>query len=222
MSKRSGTLSICLNAILLAVLATGSAAAATIGICDNAGDSGAGNGSCAKSVSLSGNTLTITLTNTTPVAFGGFLTADAFWLPSSLSASLSSTTNANFFLSQNPSVNPFDNQGLSFNWLLSATGNDWEGGGNPSGGIPTGSTATFVLALTGPLAGLTEAGIVTSEAIRFRGFDNGGSDKDLITSGGSTSSGSTSGETVPEPGSLAFLGTGLVLLASRFRSRYHG
>ncbi len=179
MSKRSGTLSICLNAILLAVLATGSAAAATIGICDNAGDSGAGNGSCAKSVSLSGNTLTITLTNTTPVAF-------------------------------------------AFNWLLSATGNDWEGGGNPSGGIPTGSTATFVLALTGPLAGLTEAGIVTSEAIRFRGFDNGGSDKDLITSGGSTSSGSTSGETVPEPGSLAFLGTGLVLLASRFRSRYHG
>ena len=199
----------------LSLLAPSLAHAAAIGVCDNTTapsgpDTAAGsNGTCGKTITLSGNTLTIVLSNTTDPAFGGFLTADAFNLPG-VTASLASTTNANFTLSTNPTVSPFDNMGLTFNYLLSATNNDWEGGGNPSAGIPAGGTATFILNLS-TTAGLTEAGVLASEAIRFRGFLNGGSDKDLAVVGTGTPvvPPPPPPVPVPEPASMLLLGTGL-------------
>lgn len=182
---------------------TASAQANMVGVC--APDSPA---LCAASVSLSGNTFTITLTNTSPAANGGFLTAVAFNLTPGTTVNNFTTTNGNFALfgpaptGWTGSVAPDGTR----THLISATGNDYNGGGNPSGGTPTGGTVTFTLTLAS-LNGNTEASVFNSIMIRMRGFQNGGSDKDpLITE-------------APEPASMLLLGTGLIGIASVFRKR---
>src|SRR5215210_1619550 len=126
----------CVGLFLAGIAIPDTAEAVAIGVCNDSGDVAASNGTCAKSVTISGNTLTIVLNNTTAPAFGGFLTADAFFLANGVTASLTSTTNLNFALSTNPSVSPFDSAGgMTFNYLLSATQNSFEGGGGPDAGI---------------------------------------------------------------------------------------
>lgn len=181
-----------------------SAQADTVGICANDAP-----GQCVVSVSLTGNTFTITLTNTSPAANGGFATAAAFNLTPGTTVNNFTTTNANFALfgpaptGWTGNVSPDGTR----THLLSATGNDYNGGGNPSGGVAPGSSVTFTLTLAS-LNGNTEASIFNSLLIRQRGFQNGGSDKDaLITQ-------------VPEPASMLLLGTGLVGVATAFRKRF--
>jgi hypothetical protein len=210
----------CVGLFLSGIAIPGTAEAVAIGVCDNSADTIAGsNGTCAKSVTISGNTLTIVLSNTTAPALGGFLTADAFFLANGVTAALSSTTNMNFALSTNPSVSPFDTSGgMTFNYLLSATQNSFEGGGGPDAGIAPGGSATFVLNLSGNVSSLTEAGVLATEALRFRGFVNGGSDKDLVTGGGGGAGGGAgAGQAVPEPMSLLLFGS--ALLGAAYRSR---
>jgi hypothetical protein len=91
--------------------------------------------------------------------------------------------------------------------LISATGNDYNGGGSPNGGTPPGSTVTFTLTLAS-LNGNTEQSVFNSMLIRQRGFQDGGSDKDPLT------------VTVPEPASMLLLGTGLIGIAAGFRKRF--
>ena len=91
------------------------------------------------------------------------------------------------------SVSPFGDR----EFVISAANGAWLGGGNPSGGIPVGSAATFTLLLS---ADITEASLFgLNEAIRFRGFENGGSDKTFTTLAA-----------VPEPGTLWLLGSALL------------
>ena len=167
--------------------------ALTIGFCD--GDLP---GTCSKSVSLSGGTLSITLTNTSPAANGGFITADAFNLAGAASVTSFATTNGNFSLVSGP-INVAPDGTREFVITATPGAQPYLGGGSPKGGIAVGNSATFTLGLGGNISGVTEANVFSSQLVRFRGFADGGSDKDHTTPGGA----------VPIPGSFFLFGIGL-------------
>lgn len=190
---------------LLALVGT-SASAASLNISGDINTSNGGTGSAFSGgmeyVFNSGNTgtLTVSLTNTTSLSIGGYLTGFVFNIDSSdnaASASLFSATNANFLDTGSENAAPFG----SFD-AGAALGANWSGGGNPSAGIAIGATESFEFTITASdassLSSMSFVGLNgTDFAVRFRGLDNGGSDKLLAT--------------IPTPGTgaLALLGLGV-------------
>jgi len=172
-------------------------------------------------------TLTVELTNTSPLANGGYLVDFVFNNPGDNIEGVQTFTpsNTNFNLYGGPD---FDNSlnGAPFGYfdIGAGTGNEFPGNGNPDKGIGVGQTEIFTFVFTGDNVGnLTESNFVEELSTgasgdwgnqffmaRFRGFNNGGSDK---------VPGEVSGYgVIPEPGTFLLLGTGLLGLAAyRYR-----
>ena len=134
---------------------------------------------------VSGNTgtLTVSLTNTTAPSIGGFLTGFVFdiaGVDAGASATLSSATNSNFLNTGSENASPFGTFEAG-----AALGANWSGGGNPSFGLAIGNTGTFEFLVTASDASSLSASSFFGDtgdwfAVRFRGLDNGGSDKLLV------------------------------------------
>lgn len=158
-------------------------------------------------------TLTIRMTNTSPLENGGYITGFAFSTPdnSLIDITLNEGTNAAFTLLGSPSfrysisASPFGDFGIGV-----ALGGNFLGGGSPRSGISVGETADFFLSITGDnLAQLSASSFTGTNSegyfsvVRFRGFNDGRSDK---VPGRVTD--------VPEPNVVALLVVGLLCLVT--------
>lgn len=167
-------------------------------------------------------TLKISLTNTSPAANGGYITAFVLNNPANQITTISSfsDTAGTFSLLGlgNNTVKGAPNGNFDFG---ASTGSGFEGGGSPKTGIAVGATDSFTFTLTGTkLSSLTTNSFLTEFStgtgigggaaafdVRFRGFIDGGSDKVVLGGEGSGGGGATT--KIPEPASMALLGAGL-------------
>jgi hypothetical protein len=151
-------------------------------------------GLCTVSVELSGSAVTIILTNTSPAANGGYIVADAFNIGTAqVDASSFAANDADFKLNlQGASVSPYGARDT----LISIT-DAWLGGGSPTSGLGAGQSLKLTFSLT-DVGNLSEEGLLGSTLIRFRGFEDGDSDKDTVVR-----------VAMPELGSLPLLVLGL-------------
>lgn len=160
--------------------------------------------------------LTISLTNTSSAANGGYLVAFAFNNPGNNIVSIDlEATNTNFSAGlDNNSINA---QPYGLFDILASTSGSFEGSGPPRFGIAAGDSAIFAFYLLGyNLDTLNDLSFVnelstTGAAFfvaRFTGFENGTSDK--VPAGGAS---------VPEPGTMLLLGLGLVGLGITTRRK---
>ena len=155
-------------------------------------------------------TIVLTLTNTTAVATGGFITAVALMHGDNYAGAtitLTGSTDADFGnLTPPVSGSPFgDFRGGA------STSSSWLGGGAPSAGIGVGQSITLTFSLTGTGMGLLSAADLVGlhsghydMAVRFRGMTNGGSDK-------------VPGQLIPTPAAASLLGMGGLMAARRRR-----
>lgn len=173
-------------------------------------------------------TLTLSITNTSPAANGGFITGLAFNAPRGVKLEPASGFGSFGLLgqpsAQTVSANPWGN----YSWAI-VLGDSWIGGGRPVGGIPVGQTRTFVLSVVSPSAAvasaLTSASFFTRNspsdpamAVRLRGFVDGGSDRAPAEEWNPASSQPNSGPvTTPLPGAALAGSVGLLGLISRRR-----
>ena len=124
--------------------------------------------------------LLLSLTNTSPAANGGFITAFGFQQPGGITGvSLSTLTNLNTLLggpSFSGGINAAPFADLDIGASLSSS---WLGGGNPNPGIGVGQTGTWTFTFTGNgLDNLETQDFVDQlMVVRFRGFVDEGSDK---------------------------------------------
>ena len=155
----------------------------------------------------------IKLTNTSPLTNGGYLTAFAFNLPSGYVTGISLfSSDSDFGLIGGPDFND-DVKGVPFGYydIGASVTDQFLGGGKPSPGIPAGATATFTFSLFGENLDALDLDSFFNEKsagaspgqgsqfflARFRGFDDGGSNK-------------ATGQVVPVPGAVWLLGSGLI------------
>jgi hypothetical protein len=176
------------------------------------------------------------LTNTSPAANGGYLTAFVLNNPGSITGISEGNSFGNFQLI--PVGGPYNNDGVNgapfgqFDFGAS-TFKDFEGGGPPSAGLGVGQSESFLFNLVGTsLNTLNVMSFVNAKSVgpgdgmghqffvaRFRGFKNVGSDKvpgdpgDGGGGGGGGGPGPGPGPAVPEPSTLLLLGLGIGALS---------
>ena len=151
--------------------------------------------------------LRVTLTNTSPIANGGYLTGFAFRMLYKDQVKVEyASSHPGWSGIAEPNCNPFG----EFDYGA-ALGGNWLGGGSPLAGIAVGATKSFDFDVRGSAALLST--IIAHDffdesdgygfVARFRGFEDGGSDKVPAS--------------MPAPGALAALALGA--LGSRQRRR---
>ena len=194
-------------------LGTSTARADIINISGDAGNSTEGLGDFTGTIeynSLGGSlgSLIVTLTNTSDEDNGGFITGFLFNMNSAdATAALSSATHPfddceGNGLNGQPFGDPFD--------AGAALGGKFEGGGNPNDGIAVGETGTFEFDVVATdAASLSAADFMSGDfdfnfVVRFRGFEDDGSDKVPA---------------IPAPASLALFAGGAMAMGSRRRGR---
>jgi len=157
----------------------------------------------------SANIITISLTNTSQPANGGFLTAFAFNIPDSFTiAGIGFSATGYEFFRLLPPVNapPFG----SFDTGAGLSSDNWAGAGKPQDGIPVGKTGEFTFTLFG--TEITDDFFSQPDpwfVARFMGFNDGGSDKVPIDPN----------TPVPEPATMLLLSAGLIGLGFFGRKR---
>lgn len=162
-------------------------------------------------LSSSTGRLDVSLANTSQAGVGGYITGLLFNFESAdakATLSLAAKPNNSWsFASGNGQ--PF---GHGFE-AGAALGGNWQGGGNPSSGVPVGGTGAFAFNVSASDASSLSASSFASGPyefdfiVRFRGLSDGGSAKVPGIAA------------VPTPGGMALAGLGLVALASRRRPR---
>ncbi len=136
--------------------------------------------------------LTVSLTNTSPLANGGFLVAFVFRSSTTFTSSLSTTSDVDFLnIPAGESGSPFGSYDAG-----AGLGGSFLGGGNPNPGLAVGASGVFTFAISSASAAALSAesfiGGPSDFLVRFRGFEDGGSDK-------------TPGQIIPTPGAIALL-----------------
>jgi hypothetical protein len=163
--------------------------------------------------SLSGNTFTFTITNTSvPPGSTGTITNIGFALPGDRANNftLVSSTNSNYSVIYDQKAQAgAQNFASAFDLVLcdKKNGNCNFGGGSVQNGIAQGTSATFVI--TGDFSGLTAEQIARSIFARFQAVNG-----DLSDVAGNPNPGA-----VPEPMTMVLFGTGLAGIAARARRR---
>lgn len=211
-------------AVALMVLVWSPSSSEAVIFLSGSGDLGSFSGSFKYTATNATNAqIDISLTNTSPAANEGYITAFAFNNPSNLITGITlNPSDADFALIGSP----FNNNGVNgasngqFDIGVS-TGGGYTGGGAPQAGIATGASETFTFTLTGNnldtlleqtffetvSVGPGDGDGVESFVVRFRGFKDDGSDK-VPHEGGCEFQGGCS--TVPEPASVLLFSSGLV------------
>lgn len=148
--------------------------------------------------------LDVTLTNTTPMSIGGFITAFMFRPPSDMGTFTSSLIASNYPAMVNipagASGSPFGGT-----WIGGAgIDGQWLGGGNPAGGVGVGQTGSWSFSILGTNASsLTSDSFVSGDdqpdsyafIVRFRGMTDPRADSDKVPA-----------NELPAPGAAALLG----------------
>ena len=175
------------------------------------GINGTGVTATVSNYSLSGNTFTFTITNTSvPPGSTGTITNIGFALPGDRANTftLVSSTNNNYALVHDLNATAgSQNIVSSFDLVLSnkSNGNPTFGGGNVKDGIAQGTSATFTI--SGDFSGLTADQIARAIFARFQAVNG-----DLSDVAGAPGA-------VPEPMTMLLFGTGLAGIAARARRR---
>ncbi|HEX8557736.1 MAG TPA: PEP-CTERM sorting domain-containing protein [Pyrinomonadaceae bacterium] len=155
--------------------------------------------------SLSGNTFTFTLTNTSST---GSITGVGFNLPGTNRGAftLTTTSDSDFKLANEVKAQAGGQQVTSTYDFALLTGKNF-GGGNVAQGLNSGQSGTFTI--SGNFSGLTAEQIARAIALRFQGINPGDQSEVIGANPGA----------VPEPMTMLLFGTGLAGVAARARRR---